>query len=297
MQVVDALAALHAADWVHRDIKPQNIMLERRAGSRRRVRSIAPLEALAGRPGPPLSPQASPNTHATTSPNAVEFTCALTDLGSCCQTSELKVQRHSTCRATQRSAPLNVPRRSRPCAVLHLQFGRFTSAPDASLQNLQLPAIRTLHLRSSSFGAPHLITLHNRNTSSVQKLLCGHLGISHCIFVRLELGGSTPGHLALQCTTFCLKASQHLGTRQCAATSAAAIGTQILCHYTHHVHRLARGPEPSPLRAWPHVLQNNGNTCARPGEQTTVASSALSTHSAKAHCSAFMQSILQCTSV
>ena len=70
LQVADALAVLHQNGWVHRDVKPQNILLHRRA----RRESQAPAE-----------PAAAESPRGT-------FHCALTDFDSCCPWEALRVR-------------------------------------------------------------------------------------------------------------------------------------------------------------------------------------------------------------
>lgn len=65
-QVVQALAALHANRWIHRDVKPQNILVEKL-------------------PAPSLtSPSATASIQQT-------YSCVVTDFGSCCTLDALKI--------------------------------------------------------------------------------------------------------------------------------------------------------------------------------------------------------------
>lgn len=93
MQVVVALEALHAAGWIHRDVKPHNVLLERRGTSaaQRASPTAVPHQPLMGRSPQSLasSGQSSP-TAAGASP--AEYLCVLTDLGSCCEVGDLKVR-------------------------------------------------------------------------------------------------------------------------------------------------------------------------------------------------------------
>jgi serine/threonine protein kinase len=91
MQVVHALEALHAAGWIHRDVKPHNVLLERRGSSTAKCLQPSPTamqhQTLGG------SSQASSMPASPTEGNAssIEYLCVLTDLGSCCEAAGLKV--------------------------------------------------------------------------------------------------------------------------------------------------------------------------------------------------------------
>ena len=94
MQVVHALEALHVAGWIHRDVKPQNVLLERRGSSSAHALQATPTavqhQSLLG--GSAAS-QASSKQSSPTGGNvaSVEYLCVLTDLGSCCEVADLKV--------------------------------------------------------------------------------------------------------------------------------------------------------------------------------------------------------------